>query len=267
MQREWPEHYAGGELAPEYYDDAVKRARAKLEEIRAGRVAMPPVGFVPYHAVLAAVFGGLPALALLYGAVSFVGERNGMPLVVLFTILAAPIALATVLAVLGSRPNTPKRALRLFYKTVGRGKGELARRLSVPNDFDTFPRYQPTIYGLGGSEAPFQFDDTKEFKHYWDTLVRQPTWPYCLSYVRNLRLRRVDDDVMLAEFRLTLMMNTRIWLLLAIPALLIAVIVDAATRKTIREPMSKLLVRTPDGEWRIFNAEWQGQEEEDPDWL
>jgi len=268
VKRDWPEHYEGADTAPEYYDDAVARGHTKLAEIRAGGVPMPPVGFLKGRIVLAVIFGVLPALAILYGAEQVRRQRDGLPLAVFLAVLAALFLLAAAMVIVSARPGTPKRALRLFYRAIARGKGRLARRLSVPNDFDTFPRYQPVLHGLGGSEAPFQFAETREFKHYWDSLVRYPSLPYCLPYVRNVKLERLAEDVVLATFDFTVVMNTQVWFLLLFLGLLpVAVIGDLATRKTAGAFMSKLLVRTPDGEWRIFNAEWQGLEEEEPAWL
>ena len=268
MQQEWPEHYEGADVAPEYYDDSIKRGIAKLDALRSGAVPLPKVGFLKGRVALIAIFALLPGLALLWWAYRAQDDPNDAALGWFGAFLGVPIVLLALLAIAGSRPNTPKRALRLFYKAVARANARRARLLSVPNDFDTFPRYQPVVHGLPGSDTPFQFAETAEFRHYWHSMLRARTMPYCLSYVHHLKLTRLADDVVVAKFQLTLILNTQMWILLIFVGLLpVALIGDLATRKTIREFMSKMLVRTPDGEWRIFNAEWQGQEEEEPEWL
>jgi hypothetical protein len=142
-----------------------------------------------------------------------------------------------------------------------------ARKLVVPNDFDSFPREYPDHKALGlGGMPPYEFDAPSGFKDYWTGLVRYPSSPYCLAQVRNVRVEEIDPDIAVVEFRLKLAINTSLWILLVIVALLIALIVDLATRKRIDAPMRKILIRVGD-EWHLFSGEWQGPDEQDVSWL
>jgi hypothetical protein len=73
-------------------------------------------------------------------------------------------------------------------------------------------------------------------------------------------------DIAVVDYKLRLTMNTQLWLLLVFVALLIAVIVDFATRKVVKVELRKVLVRVGD-EWKLLNAEWQGYEDYDLRWL
>jgi hypothetical protein len=169
--------------------------------------------------------------------------------------------------ILTSTATTPKRALTLFYKSIGGGHMNAARKLVVPNDFDDFPREYPEHKALGlGGMPPYEFGARAGFADYWTGLVRYPSSPYCLVRVQDIRVEEVDPDIAVVEFRLKLAINTSLWILLILVALLIALIVDLATRKRIDAPMRKILIRVGD-EWHLFSGEWQGPDEHDVSWL
>ncbi|MCB9936154.1 MAG: hypothetical protein H6840_10725 [Planctomycetes bacterium] len=74
------------------------------------------------------------------------------------------------------------------------------------------------------------------------------------------------SDVVIVDFELRLIMNTSLWFLLIFVALVIAALVDLATRKTVHVHMRKILVRV-DKEWHLLSSEWQAYEENNTQWL
>jgi hypothetical protein len=76
----------------------------------------------------------------------------------------------------------------------------------------------------------------------------------------------VARDVAVIDYKLKLIMNTRLWLLLIFVALLLAVIVDIATQKRVKAQLRKVAVKVGD-EWKLLNGEWQGYEDFDLRWL
>lgn len=113
---------------------------------------------------------------------------------------------------------------------------------------------------------PYEFDRTTGFGDYWTGLVRYPASPYCLAQISNLHVEEIDEDLVVAEFNLKLGINTSLWILLALVTVLLALVVDLATRKRVNAPMRKILVRVGD-EWHLFSGEWQGPDEADAIWL
>jgi len=123
------------------------------------------------------------------------------------------------------------------------------------------------VVGLGRpATSPFSFEDPASFGTYWNRLLRHHTAPYCIATVRRVRVRRLDDDIAVARFQLVLQMNTSLWLFLVLVALIVAVIVDLATRTRVTAELEKILVRVGD-EWHLYDGAWQGVEEEDSTWL
>ena len=248
-------------------EQAIARARHKLESVRSGRGGDRPAGtdvaaVVP-AAILALIVGG--PLLLLGGALAF--EKDGFIGTIIFGGLGLLICAIPVLAFVQSKPTTPKRALQNFYKALARKRHKRARALTVQADLDGFPRHQPRIQNLGNpSGYPRPLGDETGFSSYWNELLLSHPSPYCLAKVSKVRETPIGHDVMMVDFELRLMMNTRLWLLLIFIALLLAVLVDLATRKTVTVQMRKLLVKVGD-EWHVFSAEWQGYEEYNLDWL
>ena len=137
-----------------------------------------------------------------------------------------------ILMIATSRATTPQRALSLFYKSIGRGRMRAAQTLVIPNDVDDFPREYPEDRSLGlGGMPPYSFDTRRGFAEYWKFLVRYPPLPYCIVRIRNVRVEKIAPDVAVVEFDLKLCINTSLWILLIFVALLIALIVDVATRR------------------------------------
>ena len=241
--------------------ETIDRARWKLDQIRDGMVRLRPAGVFWIPVVGAAIWGGLAAV-LLFFAYRFANDydMDNDPLVWFLGIPGALLLIPTVLIYIGSRATTPKRALNLFYRSIGRGRYDAARSLVVANDFDHFPRAFPDVAKVPGfpTADPAFFENRDDFREYWATLTRWPTAPYCIARVRGVRITEIAPDVVHCEYTLKLGINTSLWILiifLPFAGLLIALIVDAATRTNITEHMSKLLVRVDD-EWKLMNGAW-----------
>jgi len=255
---------------PGYEREAIERARRKLAELRSGKVVPSPAG--PFWGRI--VGGGILILlgvafpagtwALLSDGADPDAARIGIALVAL---LGLAFAVPGLVMVLTSKATTQRRALTLFYKSIGRGNMRGARALVVPNDLDDFPRHYPDHAALGqGGMPPYEFDRGTGFHSYWTGLVRYPASPYCLVRISNLHVEEIDPDLAVAEFDLKLGINTSLWMVLILVTLLLALIVDLATRKRVKAQMRKILVRVGD-EWHLFSGEWQGPDEADAIWL
>ncbi len=77
--------------------------------------------------------------------------------------------------------------------------------------------------------------------------------------------REVAHGIVAVDFELRLIMNTKLWTSLVFGMIILAVIADLATRRTVRVPVRKVLIKVGD-EWRMFNGEWMGPEEQDLSW-
>ncbi|MBZ0135838.1 MAG: hypothetical protein K8I27_05655 [Planctomycetes bacterium] len=248
-------------------EQALARAGAKLDSVRTGlggdRAAGPDLVQVIPAALLALLFGA----PCLIGAAALARQPDGIVGGVILGILGLTILAIPVLLWIQSKPATPKRALQGFYRSLARNRVGRARALTVQADLDRFPRHQPMIAKLGRPAGiPRGFGDRHAFQSYWNELLRSHPSPYCISRVSNVRVTPIGPDIVLVDFQLKLVMNTSLWLLLVFVALLLAVIADIATRKTVKVQMRKLLVKVDD-EWHLLSAEWQGYEEFNIAWL
>lgn len=128
-------------------------------------------------------------------------------------------------------------------------------------------RVMPSVHNLGHPlSSPVSFDTDTKFDGYWRQLLRDQSMPYCLARVQKVHVNEVAEDVVVVNFQLTLIRNTQLWMLLIVVALIIAVIVDLATRKVTKIHMQKVLIKVGD-EWKVFNGEWQGYDELNHGWL
>jgi hypothetical protein len=243
-----------------------QRAADKLERIRAGVSGdMPtpfPTGRIVGIGLLMAVLS-LPFFLLGGASIS-----EGEPLIamILFPFGFAALAVPVVM-VLRARSNNPAGVLRAYYRALSRGQHKRARELVTRADLDSFPRFQPLIHKLGRPTGmPLPFESENSFAHYWNELLRSSPSPYCVVRVSKVEQTELAPDVVLVTFRIRLIMNSSLWLLLIFVALILAIIVDLATRRTVKADVSKLLVKVGD-DWKVFNAEWQGLEEIDLGWL
>jgi len=154
---------------------------------------------------------------------------------------------------------------------LGRGRTKAAQRLVIPDDFDSFPRWFPE-FDTGGREPvsnPSFFDEPGEFGGYWKALLRWPVAGYCLVGIKSLRVEEITPDISVCRFDLRLGINTQLWaLLILVPywGIVIALIVDAITRRRFSYPMTKILVRA-ENEWLLFNGAFHEADEEDTTWL
>jgi hypothetical protein len=265
---DWNRDYAQHQWDPEYERDSLARAQEKLDALERRSVPLTSAGRFVGPVIVAVLFAGGPALLALWAAgLYFRGEWGPRPAVPLFLAITGALLLAlTIWLILNAKADTPKRALRLFYKALGRGNAKRALRLVVPNDLDALPRYHPDIPGHARLfSSPFRFDPREGFGAYWRGLVRYHTMPYCVTSVRAVKVREISPDIVVVDFRARFIMNTQLWWLLILDALIIALIVDLATRKTVVQEMRKILVRVDD-EWHLFNGEWMGHEESDTGW-
>jgi hypothetical protein len=242
----------------------IDRALDKLEQLRDGRATVLPVRRHYVRCFLAVIFGGGSALVL--GALAAFMQTppsDGLgPASLLLLGLAAVLVVWTVKTVVASKPSTPARALRLFYRALGGGCWKRAARLVVPNDFDQLPRQQPNTRGLGQPESfPWRFDEPRAFAAYWGQLLRDHPLPYCLSSVRKVKVHELAPDLVLVDFELRLVRNTQLWFLLIPLGFIPPLIIDCCTRKVLTTPMHKLMHQV-NGSWRLFNGAWAGSEEE-----
>ena len=253
--------------AGNHHADTLGRAAVKLEALRSGQFPAVPVGRFLGPMLGASFMGLLAAGFLTLGFTLVIGPAKPVwAALIVFGVFALLCASAAYLLFLDSKPDTPKRAIKLFYKALGRGNAKRAARMVVPNDFDDFPRFQPQVKGFGSGMNPRPFGGDVFFGSYWSELLRYHTSPYCYVNVSSVQVRELGPDLAVVDFKVRFTMNTSLWMLLIFVALLIAVIVDFATRKVVTVQMQKLLYRVGD-EWHLFNGEYQGAEEFDLSWL
>lgn len=241
---------------------AQDRAMRKLNHWRAGLGGDRPAGpnllclmiALLFTLVPVGIFGLLPVWVAAKGIA--VGALELGMFVATFVVVSA------ALCYLQTRPTSPKRTLNEFYRSLGRGQTKRAQKLVLPPDLDEFPRYQPHLPDLGEpTTLAYHFDDPTGFRAYWNGLVRAQTWPYCHVKISKLEEREIAPGIVVVDFELHLIMNTR----LIFVVLVIAVIIDLLTRRTVRVPMRKVLVKVGN-EWRLFNGEWMGYDEHDLNW-
>ncbi|MHC4547495.1 MAG: hypothetical protein ACYTEZ_01855 [Planctomycetota bacterium] len=265
----WDQEYAQHEFDPAYDADVFVRAQQKLAALREGRVRPQPLGRLVGPVVLAVLFAAVPAAVSLVGAAAYLwgawGSRSGVPIAL--AIVGLGFAALAMVVIRGAKANTPKRALKIYFKSLGRGRTGRARKLVAPNDLDGFPRYPAEVPGLvRRSPGPFRFEATGDFARYWNELLRAHTAPYCLVNIGSVKTRAVGTDCLVVDFRLQLIMNTQLWWLLVVVLWPLALVMDLVTRKTVRADLRKVLVRAGD-EWHLFNGAWQEPDEVDLDWL
>jgi hypothetical protein len=245
---------------------ALQRAVNKLDAVRSRRLGDKPAGIDKRRfgiALVLAILAGLPFLLLTLGLASD-AEFGGAIIFGIFTLLFLSIP---VIYFITTRPDTPKRLLTQYYLTLGRGRFNRAREMVVSADFDDFPRFQPYIPKLGQpTGVPLHFMHDSDFKRYWQELLRANPSPYCYTRVSDVRETQVAPDVMIVDFQVRFTMNTSLYMLLILVALLIALIVDLATRKVVTVQLRKVLVKIDD-EWKMFEGDWQGYAEHDTSWL
>lgn len=248
-------------------EQAISRAKAKLEAVRHGRAGDQEIGADMAQMVPGTILSLLIGLPLLLGGIA-IASNNGFNGGVVFMVGLGLVFMGVpVLLYFQTRPRSAKGALKGFYRALARKRWKRARSLVVQPDLDNFPRFQPMIANLGQpANAPRQFRSDLQFADYWEELLLSGSMPYCLVTVRKVNEVSIGPDVMLVNFELRLMMNTRLYLLLFLVIGIIALIIDMATRKTVTVPMQKILVRVGE-EWHLFSGEWQGYEEFNTQWL
>ncbi|MCC6573868.1 MAG: hypothetical protein IT462_08755 [Planctomycetes bacterium] len=257
--------------SPDAWVQAVAAAEARgrhvLESTRANAANEPKLGVALGNYTSGVV--GLVLLALLCGLLAAVGFSNGAKGMTA-GLISAGIAAASLGGIFAlvplARATTPKRAIINYFKLLGRGKTNEARKLVALADLDDMPRFQPRIANLGqpcGHPLPFGY--ASGYGRYWNELLRSHSMPYCLVGVSKVRVTPLAPDVAVVDFHLALAMNTQLWIFLILVAWLVAIIVDSATRKNVKAPMRKVLVRVGE-EWHLLNGEWQGFEESNPVW-
>lgn len=261
-------HSTGGAPAGSFEEAALQRAQTKLAAVRSQAAGDAPVGFNYAGVIPAAILCAIPGLLLLWGAIAIMTGKRPEPIAAIMLVVFALVFLGLpMLALLTSKPDSPKRALKLFYRAIGRGKHERALRLVTNADKDDFPRRQPLMQNLGRpSGYAFQFANNQQFAGFWNELCRTHPLPYCITRVSSVSVTEPRPDVAIVEYDLTLTMNTQLWFLLIVVAWIIALVVDLATRKVVRVRLRKVLVKVGE-EWKLFNGEWQGYEEMNLSWL
>ena len=123
------------------------------------------------------------------------------------------------------------------------------------------------VKGFPGADWLY-FSEPADYKAYWESMLRWPTSPYCIARVRGLKVEELAPGVVRCDFTLKLGIGSSLWALLifAGPGIILAIILDAATRTNITAKMSKVLVRVED-EWQLHNGAWQEADDEAADWV
>lgn len=277
MPRMETDDYARGVWDLDYeLDDPTReqtfaRAKHKLEAIR-NRSAVP----IPAGRYAGRVFGCIFTLAIVgglcWGAYFGLTEDDEMGVYVasFLLVVAALLLIPAYRLLAGSRATTPFRALNLYYRQLGAGREKGARKLVVPNDFDRFPREFPSLPSVKGYPGVewLRFDQPGDYQAYWNAMLRWPTGAYCIARVRGLELEEIAPDVVRCEFTLRLGIGSQLWFLLIFtgPGLILAFILDAATRTNIKASMSKVLVRVED-EWHLLNGAWHEADDKNSNWV
>lgn len=259
-----------GQLVEGSYElAALQRAAAKYATVRRNFPPEPKVSAIT-PAFIAGLVVCVPLSALFFWLMFLLAsERNHPnPIALLFlgifgmAIMSLPVALY-----LTSRVTSPQLAIKQFYRAVAGANHKRARLIGLHCDMDQFPRYQPNIVGLGKPTGrPRAFGPEHEFKSYWNELLRSHAAPYCIPHLSALKVTYLTPDVAVVNFRLRLTMNSALWRLFVPILLLIAVILDLATRKVVTVEMQKVLVRVGE-QWHVFSSDWQGYEDVDHSWL
>ncbi|MCA8916173.1 MAG: hypothetical protein KDB90_12245 [Planctomycetes bacterium] len=263
----WSNPSAPGAPAGSFEQQMLDRARYKLAATRAGSQGDRPAGSDLYQVIPAVLVGLLLGAPMFLLAFALAHEKGAAVGVVIFGVLGLLCLCIPVLSWVQSSPTKPKYALKSFYRAIGRGRYKRARALTVRADLDDFPRYQPRMENLGApSGYPRNFSDEGAFREYWRELTHSHAMPYCIANVKHVRETQVAPDVVIVDFELKLVMNTGLWFLLIFIALLLAVVVDLATRKTVNVHMRKVLVRVGN-EWHLLSSEWQAYEENNTQWI
>lgn len=254
-------------------EDARARATEKLERILGDSVQIKPAGLF-FGRIVGGIFCLLFSVGLLYGAyVIWMGaeERYQEVLAAFVGLPGALLLIPAYRLIAGSKADTPFRALNLFYRCLARGNHMGATRLVARNDFDHFPRdfpRVPKVMGFPGSDWLY-FEEPLDFQAYWHSLLRWPKSPYCIARVKKLKVTELRPGVIHCTYRLHLMINSSLWgLLIFVPYLgiLVAIIVDLATRTTVKADLSKVLVQVED-EWHLLNGAWYEDDDRDPSWV
>lgn len=250
-----------------YVHDAFARAEMKLNALRLGATHESPAGRIPslfFGRMVLCVALALPLL-LIGTALAFDTKSNAGGVAAVLLLIAAGLIALGIWLLVSARPNTPARALKYYLKAVGMGKVRRAANLVVSNDYDDFPRYPPQMIGFGRAGVR-AFHDVSYLEGYWNELVRYHSSPYCIVSVHGVREQQIAPDLVVVDCEVRFAMNTQLWLLLVLVGGVIALLVDMATRKRVNLPIRKLLYRVGD-EWKVFNGELQGLEEQDLRWL
>lgn len=249
-----------------YALDAFGRAEIKLNALRARATNEQPVGNLGAMAMgpsAALFFLSLPFV--IFTLVSFSAKNPSVGAGLIFMLIVIAMNGLAVWLFINARANTPKKALKYFFKCVASGKGAKAASLVVSNDLDDFPRYPPVTTGFGQAGVR-PFFNVQYLEGYWNELVRYHSAPYCYISLHRVNEQQIAHDLVLVDCEVRFMMNTQLWLFLFIVIGIFAIIVDAATRKTVKMPVRKLLYKVGE-EWKVFNGELQGPEELDLRWL
>ncbi|MCC7508362.1 MAG: hypothetical protein IT464_03190 [Planctomycetes bacterium] len=254
--------------AGSFEEAALHRAATKLAKISSNQSGDAPVGFNWGTGVAAILLAAIPGgLFALLAWAAFTDKSAGATPGMILTLIALLFVGLPFLIIRTSKPDSPKKALKEFYRAVGRGNAKRAMALVTNADKDSLQRRQPVIPKLGRpSGYTRSLNDADGFKGYWNELVRTHPAPYCLTRVSGLQVQEVKPGVVIADFELTLTMNTQLWWILILVALLLAALLDILTRKVVKVRMRKVLVQVGE-EWKLFNGEWQGYEEMDLRWL
>lgn len=249
-----------------YALDAFGRAEIKLNALRARVTNERPVGNLGAMAMgpSAALFF-LSWPFIIFTLVSFSAKSGGAGAGLIFLLIVLAMNGLAVWLFINARADTPKKALKYYFKAVAAGKGAKAASLVVSNDLDDFPRYPPITPGFGHAGVR-PFFNAQYLEGYWNELVRYHSAPYCYVSLHRVNEQQIAPDLVLVDCEVRFMMNTQLWIFLFIVIGIFAIIIDAATRKTVKMPIRKLLYKVGD-EWKVFNGELQGPEELDLRWL
>ncbi|MHC4840441.1 MAG: hypothetical protein ACYTDT_05690 [Planctomycetota bacterium] len=259
------ENVSPGPNENELHQFAMDRARAKLEQTRAGhsldKSAGKALGQLSSFLVLNVV------LTLFFGFLAYGLSSKNLTASGIMTAIVVLLWGAFVLAFNASAPTSPKATITQFFKALGNGKFKRSRELTISADLDNTGRVMPYVEKLGApSRAQHDFSVPMQYEGYWNGMLRDFSNPYCWVKIHGVKVNELRDDVVVVNFKARFMRNTRNYQLLFLLVGVLAFVIDAATRKTTKVELQKVLIRVGD-EWKVFSGDWQGYDEVHHDWL
>ncbi len=194
-------------------------------------------------------------------------RRVASPVFVVFTAIAI---LSIVPSVRASKPNSPKAAIQGFFGLIQAQRFSAAYERVVRCDRDDFPARPNDVQALGDTAGIAVHLDEHSFADYWRTLLCTNPAPWLEIRTHDFRECKLGQRLFGVEFQLEFIIRSKKWLWLSlvgvVPGFALALILSYMTSTRVRGRLHKL-VYCMDGEFQLFNGEFQGAEEFDLQWL